>query len=358
MKKHIRILFICLLLPILSCERRPLVDLVNTHYIRVYIDEDIPNVTTGFYNESNVRPYYSSPGILRVTLADPQTGMTVSERFLRNIGEDHRGRYYDGYIVADPGTYSLLVYNFDMETTQVSDINNHLTTKAYTNEISAHQKSKIPSRSQLMASPSKAPGYDKVVYDPDHLFKVSCPEVVIPYADYIDTLKTPDGKYFRAESMIKSYYLQVRVKGLEFASSSVGLLTGVSGSGWIRSGDMDIIDPVTVYFNMFPGEGGAAGIVRGDDGSEVTVYTTFNTFGKIPEMSNHLEITFDFLTVYGKPYSETLDITDVFATDDAKKHRWLLIDHTIVIPEPPKVGGGGFDPGLEDWSDIEQDMII
>lgn len=340
-----------------SCERRPLMDLSNTHYVRVYINEDINNVTTGFYNENNVRPVYVAPDILRITLADPETGNIVAERFLRNKGEDKRGKYYDGYIVADPGVYSLMVYNFDMETTQITSINNHHEAKAYTNEIAAHLKTNIPSRAKISQKTSKVPGYDKVVYDPDHLFRVSCEEVCIPYTDFIDTLKTSDGDFLRAESMVKSYYLQVKVKGLEFASSSVGLLTGVSGSGWVKDGTMDTKDPVTVYFGMLPGLDEAVGVVKGDAG-EVTVYTTFNTFGKIPELNNELEITFDFLTVYGKPYSETIDITDVFATEEAQKNRWLLIDHTIEIPKPPEVGGGGFDPDLEDWGDVEQDMII
>lgn len=357
MRKLIHILALSLLFTTLSCERRPLLEMSNTHYIRVYIDEVIPNVTTGFYNESNRRPTYNAPGILRVTLADPETGAAKAERFLRNMGMDENGRYYDGYIVADPGVYSLMVYNFDVETTQVKDINNHFDAKAFTGEIASHLKSNIPSRSRRNSTKQKNQGFDKVVYDPDHMFRVACPDVLVPYVDFVDTLKTPEGKYFRAESMVQSYYLQVRVKGLEFASSSVGLLTGVAGSGWLMDGRMDKEDPVTVYFDMFPGQGPASGMVKGDEGT-VTVYTTFNTFGKIPAQQNHLEVTFDFLTVYGDPYSETLDITDVFATKEAQENRWLLIDHTIEIPEPPKVGGGGFDPGLDDWKDVESDVII
>lgn len=360
MRKTLRITALLLLLTLSACERRPLLDLQDTHYIRIYIDEEIPNVTTGFYDPNNVRPAYTSPGIMRVTLADRESGNIVSERFLRNMGEDERGKYYDGYIVATPGRYSLMAYNFDMETTQISDINNYYKAKAYTNEIAAHLKAKIPSRTEGSKA-QKAPGYDKVVYDPDHLFRVSHLDVVVPYVDYIDTLRTVDGGWFRAESDVHSYYLQVKVKGLEFATSSVGLLTGLSGSSWVKDGAMDVEDPVTVYFDLHPGHG-SAGIKQlsssGAPSSESVIYTTFNTFGKIPNLENELEITFDFLTVYGKPYSETLNITDVFATPEARNNRWLLIDHCIEIPEPPKVGGGGFDPGLDDWEDIESDIEI
>ena len=53
------------------CHRRPLVELSNTHYIRVYIDEQIKNVTTGFYDETLDKPDYESPEMLRVVLYEP-----------------------------------------------------------------------------------------------------------------------------------------------------------------------------------------------------------------------------------------------------------------------------------------------
>lgn len=331
-----------------SCERRPLVELSNTHYVRVYIDESLLNVTEGFYRDDSIRPGYKSPDIIRVILADPVSGQAKAERFLRNKGEDSKGTYYDGYIVADPGHYCLLAYNFDTESTIISEINNQKKAKASTNEIAPHLRSTIPSRAKKNITSKTEPDYEKIVYDPDHLFAASFGEVYIPYVDYVDTLRTPEGDHFHSKSIVKSYYLQVRVKGLEFSTSSVGLMTGMSGSSWLTSGLMDESDPVTVYFNM----------VHEENAEEAIIYTTFSTFGKIPDLTNELEITFDFLTIYGEPYSETLDISDLFNTKEAKENQWLLIDHTIVIPEPPEIKDGGFKPELEDWKDIESDIIL
>ena len=64
------------------------------------------------------------------------------------------------------------------------------------------------------------------------------------------------------------------------------------------------------------------------------------------------------MTVYGKPYYETIDITDVFSTPEALEHQWLLIDKTIVIPDPPPSAGGGFNPGVDEWGDIHTDITI
>lgn len=359
-----RSLFFFLLLLLASCERRPLMEANNTHYVRVYVDEALLNVTTGFYNSEYARPNYSSPEVLRLILADPVTGEARAERFLRDRGKDARGTYYEGYIIADPGIYTLMAYNFDTEATQISGNSNHKEAKAYTNEIASHLYTRITSRVTKSASDDGATTRnEKIVYEPDHLFAANCGEVDIPYTERIDTLAPVEGGYFTAQSIVKSYYLQVRVQGMEYASSSVGLLTGLSGSSWLNGGGMDLSDLVTVYFEMQPGENAATGIKKSSgtgegESSTVTLYTTFSTFGKLPDVDNDLEITFDFLTVYGEPYSETINITDEFATPEAINHQWLLIDHTIVIPPPPRSEGGGFNPGVDEWGDVETEIVI
>ena len=44
----IYLLFAVAVLAAGGCVRRPLVDIENTHYVRVYLDEQLLNVTTGF----------------------------------------------------------------------------------------------------------------------------------------------------------------------------------------------------------------------------------------------------------------------------------------------------------------------
>lgn len=354
MRKLVHILLLAAALFAVSCERRPLMELSNTHYVRIYLNEEIKNVTTGFYDEDSARPVYRTPDVLRVTLADPESGRVMAERFLRDKGEDERGVFYEGYIIADPGIYSLIAYNFDTETTVINSPHDHSMLSAYTGEIASHLRTKIPSRT------TRTPGeeVESIVYDPDHLLVANIPEVYVPYVDYVDTLRTPDGGYFYAESIVKSYYMQVRVKGLQYASSSVGLLTGMSGSAFLGSGSMNPGHHVTVYFEMQPEDSPSAGVRRSSD-DEAIIYTTFGTFGKLPDKQSELQITFDFLTVYGEPYSETFDITDLFSTPEAVNQQWLLIDHTIEIPEPPAVsGGGGFKPGVGEWGDVSIDIRI
>lgn len=358
----------------ISCERRELVELSNTHYVRVYINEDIKNVTMGFYNEENTRPKYSSPDILRLILSDPQTGKARAERFLRTKGEDERGTYYEGYIVADPGMYNLIAYNFDTEVCIVRNYNDYNNAKVYTNEIATHLKTRVSKnalkaiRKEMQKAMQKvAPGvtksseeYEKIVYDPDHFFLANCGNVYIPYSDELDTLRTPDMDYFVAESIVKSYYVQVKVKNIEYATSSLGLVSGMAGSAWLGLQEIDETDPATMYLELQPGEDNAAGLVKGEEPAEAVMYTTFNTFGKLLDADSRFAITFDFLTTHGGSYTTTLDITDYFSTPEAVDHQWLLIDEVIELPEPQPGtgGGGGFQPTVGEWEDVNTEIII
>lgn len=349
---------ICVIAMAVSCEKRPLMEISNTHYVRVYVDETILNVTTGFYNDAYNRPNYKSPSVLRVTLTDPATGDVKAERYLRNQGHDADGHYYDGYIIADPGEYQLIAYNFDTESTIIGSGNNHFQINAYTNEIASHLYTKIPSRSK---APSKDDGkggpVESIVYDPDHLFVADCGNVHVPYVNHIDTLKTPEGKpHFEATSIVKSYFIQIKIKGAQYVSSAVSLLEGMAGSTRLSDRTPSQDNPVTIYFEMNSDRDKARAA-----GDEAMIYTTFGMFGRTEGLTNLLEVTFDFMTTYGQPYSATFDITQDFSKPEAVDHQWLLLDHVIEIPPPPpgsSSGGGGFKPSVDDWGEVNTDIII
>lgn len=355
MSKSIRIFQTCVItvLTVLvgACDFRPLVEPGNTHYVRVYIDEHILNTTEGFYNLDHVKPEYKRPEIMRVTLGDKSTGRVVAERYLRNHGDDDHGHYYDGYIICDPGEWSLLAWNFDTEATQVSDPTDQQLAKAYTNKIASHLMAGIASRLDKNKGDTKTESTpEKIVYEPDHLFVSRDRDVSVPFSTAIDTLRTRNGEYFTASTIVETWYIQVNVKGLKYVSSALGLITGLGGSKKLFDAELDSEDPVTDYFEMTAG--------KVPDGSDTGVlYATFYTFGKIPGIESGFEVTFDFQTDYGKPYSVTFDITDEFKTENALKHRWIILDKTIEIPKG-STGGGGFAPGVNEWGDINTDIII
>ncbi len=355
-----------------ACDFRPLTEAGNTHYVRVYIDEHIPNTTEGFYDDTHAKPAYRRPEVMRVALADKATGRVVAERYLRNQGNDPQGHYYDGYIICDPGEWSLLAWNFDTEATLISSPSNIEEAKAYTNTIAAHlysalraslaaaksgaSKSEESAESVSKESVSKAEidlDNEKVVYEPDHLFVAKEENASIGYSETIDTLRTADREYFTASSIVEAWYIQVNVKGISRVSSSIALLSGLSGSKKLVTGELDPNDPVINYFEM-----NSTDVTKADEDTGV-LYTTFHTFGKLPEHSNGFKVTFDVTTKAGQAVSATFDITDEFSKDIAKERRWIILDRTIVIPDvPPGDQNGGFSPGVKDWSDVNTDLEI
>lgn len=330
-----------------GCERRPLEEMSNVHYVRVYADEVIKNINTGIYDPSLPVPEYRRPDIFRVGLYDKISGNLVSDRFLRGQGDDALGHYYDGYIVAEPGEYCLMAYSMGTQTTIVADEYVLGKAKVYTNTISPYLRSKLATRADKSELPIR--------YDPDHLFRARCEDVVIPISNEIDTLKNEEGKpYFIGCSLVQSWYIQIKVRNAHWVSSSVAMLGGISGSKWMYEGEIDRKDETEVYFDMY----NAANTKAGED-DIYTQFATFGMFGKIPDSPSELNLTFDFLTTYGARYAVTLDITDEFHEQDAIEHQWLIIDKVITIPDPPEnPEEGGMDPGLDDWEDYENDVEI
>lgn len=343
---------ILLLILLTACEHRPLVDLNNTHYIRVYLDEEIQNVTYGFYNENRRKPVYKRPTALRLTLCDPSTGEVVTERFLQQCGEDERGFYFEGHISARNGHYNLMVYSHGTETALIRNEQSYFGAEAYTNPIARHYYSYLPSVR------NEAPS-GHIVYEPDHLFLCTCERIHIRSKNRTDTLRNEQGDHFTAPTCVQSYYIQVRVKGVEYISTAASLLTGLSPAVTLHDRAMQTEEPVHIFFEM--NTLGHEKSARNGNGEESVIYTTFNTFGKLPEVTTELEVTFDFVTTDGRTQTERMDITPMFDTPQVIDHKWIIIDKEIVIDPPteqPHESSGGLSPEVSEWEDRETDFEI
>ncbi len=341
------LLFAVLLSLATSCEHRILLDRNNGHYIRVYLDEEIKNITCGIYNESYDRPSYTRPMILRAVLADPSSGEVRSETLLRNHGSDERGSYIDGHIGARDGEYCLLIYQMGSPVTLIKNPNNFYEMTAYTKPVTQHILSYLPKVSEELGS-------ERIMVQPEHLFADVCERVKIPASMKVDTLRNEEGDYFTARTIAKSYYLQLKIKGVEWVRAAAATLSGVSGSKQLCYEDAMVeSDPVNLFFSMNYAD------KRRDIGDEVSsavLYTTFNTFGKIPGITSLLTLNFEFTRTDGTTQVETIDITEVFKTPIVIEKQWILLEKEIVISPPD--GTGGLDPGVEGWKDIESSVTM
>lgn len=341
----------CLLLLMLltACEHRELSDPTDSHYIRIYLDEHIRNVNYGFYDETKEKPEYKTPRVMRVILSDKETGEFVSEQYLQQSGSDGYGNYIYGNLIVRPGEYNLLAYNFDTESTHVKNEKSYKDMEVYTNPINDDLKDRLQSVRSLEES-----RLEVVRYEPDHFFVANIEGLNLQSQAEEDTIKMKNNHFPMAESVVKTYYLQVNVKGVEYVRSAVALITGMAGSVKLHNRMMVSENPSTIYFNLKNGRS------KNRTGEMTTVgYASFNTFGKLLDVEGYIEITFEFHTIDDRVQTETIRVTDMFETQQVKEKQWIIIDKVIEI-EPPQDDsqGGGMSPGVSQWEEIESEITI
>lgn len=338
-----------------SCEHRPLEDpLFNENiFVKIYFDENIRNVHYGFYDETKRKPEYSSPQAMRVVFCDEASDKLVTERYLHDCGKDEHGYFIQGYMNVPHGRYNMLAYNFDTRDIKIRNDNLYSEMIAYTEPLSENEENRI------FRSRSNHASEDEVICrQPDHLF-VSRIEGVEVFTrenfEEADTIKDKDNSIPTAETIVKTYYLQFNVKGVEYVRSAVALISGMAGSKNMHADRMIKDNVVSIYFGLNNGKDNA----RRTTNETAVAYASFNTFGKLPDTEGYIDITFEFNTVYNTVQTETFRVTDMFETDEVKEKQWIIIDKVIeIIPPEGFEGGGGMAPGVKDWEEIEGSITI
>lgn len=327
-----------------SCEHRPLVDPSERDYIRVYFDEHIKNVSYGFYNDLPLETGYTTPKVLRIGLYNPTSGQQVYEGYLQHSGSDERGNYVDGYIPTIEGKYNLLINKFDGRSTFLKNELKYDEAQVYTKPISESIRKALASVRDVSELESGT-----ILNQPDHFFVESEESKEFKETFAMDTLRNADGDYFTARSVVKTYYLQINVKGAEYVSSASGYLTGLAGSVYLANRALNEEDESCIFFQLQSNHTNKRAIVS-------QAYTTFNTFGKIPSTEGKLYIVFEFKTTSGAVQVEEIEVTDLFETDMVKNEQWIIIDKLIEII--PNVSDGGMAPTVDDWGTITGDITI
>ena len=350
----IRLLLLMSVCVLTSCEHRPLedpIDFSKGRFLRVYFNEHIRNVSFGFYDASKQPSNYQSPVLLRVVCADPLSGEVVTERYLSDYGRDEKGYYIQGNISAPEGAYKLMAYTCDVEHVNFLYEYSFHSLMAYSVELSSSEANRVfPTRDEnvLINEP--------IHHQPGHLFVANVNNVYFGPEVLSDTIFTEAKSHPVAETIVKTYYMQVNVKGVEYVRSAVALITGMSGGKRIYNNEMLTDEPVSIFFSLNNGLDKA----RTDKETRVA-YATFNTFGKLPDVEGYIEISFEFKTIYNTVQTETFRVTDLFETPMVRDNQWIIIDKVIEIVPPEgeeDVTGGGLSPGVSDWEQIEGSITI
>ncbi len=338
MKRLYRYLVVALVvvLTVAGCQRRPLLDPNFTAELNVVINiKSLQNVTCDIYNPKIPLPTVE-PEMLRVLFYEPGKSKVAGESYISSLSTDADGnRVLSGRVNVLPCDYEMVVYNFDLRSAQIRNDQSHSTIEAYSAPVSELLSSRFNTRAGQRLD---------IRYQPDHVLVATNPEEHIPWHDEMHTI------HAEASSVVESFYLQVKVEGLQWVSSAQAVISGVAGSNLI--GERKRVDnPETaVYFTL----------VKSEDDGKAVLCNVFNTFGRIEESNNELWISFDINTVDGRTETREYNITHLFESDLCKQHRWLLLDQTIVIdpPSTPPTAGGGFLPEMEDWQEEHHEVIL
>ena len=355
-----RILLLLGLAVAISCERRPLEDPSEAIGISIKVDvKAVTNVNTNVRN--TVRLYGSNtslwdsklaqldPEMMRVLVYDPRTDRLLTQSFVSSTEVDENGnKVFNGTLGISHGDYNFLVYNFDTPTTQVTAENTESSIIAYTDEITPQMKAKYIGTKAF--DDEKIDSLYKNIsirYEPEHLLVGNQRGVRISPHDTLVIVHT------EASTIVDTYYLQVRVEGLEFASSATAVISGLSPSNRIGLNKRTLEPSSAVIFEMQKGQDIAI-----DSENKDVLCAVFNTFGKINEASSELYVTFNVFDTAGNLLKYSVNMDDIFNTEAARENHWLIIDESylqIVIPDPgtnPKPQtNGGFQPQVDDWEE-------
>ena len=335
---------VLILAPVFSCNRRPLEDMIEQVALRVDVNvKAVANVSCDIYNENIPVPSVNTD-MMRVMVYDPATKNLLTQSFISNKTIENGDQVLSGMLNISYGNYDFLIYNFDTPTTQISGENNENSILGYTTEI--------PEVMRTRYLGTKADEYENVHinYEPDHLLVAHESNLRVSPRDTLIVIKTT------ARTIIDTYYIQIHVEGMQYASSATAIINGLSPANLFGIEER-IDDPTAaVCFDMvkstdfrLPGQ------------NKDVLCAVFNTFGKVPEATSNLHVTFNVIDTGGNLQQKDINLDTVFKSEDAINHHWLLIDETWTIVDPGQhqtTGGGGFQPQVDDWEKEQGDIVL
>lgn len=367
MTKTMRNVFLMLAVLVLSaaCNRRDLNDANELVRINIKINVNaITNVTTNI--RESVKPYGSNvslwepkleqldPKMMRVLVYDPASDRLLTQSFVSNEQIDAEGnKVFTGTLGISHGDYNFLIYNFDTPTTQVTAENMENSILAYTNEISPSARAAYLGTKAEDGETADPYANVSIRYEPEHLLVANRRDVRISPHDTLVVIET------EARTVIDTYYIQIRVDGLQFASSATAVISGLSPSNHIGLNERTIDPSAAVVFEMQKGQDME---IPGEN--KDVLCAVFNTFGKIDEISSDLFVTFNVFDTAGKLRQYTANLDTVFDSELAHLYNWLIIEDTyIVIPDPQggqpdNPSGGGFQPKVDDWDEEVGEIVL
>lgn len=250
---------------------------------------------------------------------------------------DFRGKT-GGQIKVEVGTYRILCYNNDTEAVLFRNTSSFDTHEGFTRNGSIFES--IYGNSAHTAPRAEGAEDERVLICPDMMWGCNAIDVEVTEAG-IDFICVPT-------ELICTYTYEIRnVKNLEHATQMCGSLSGMSSSMRLVTEELGT-ECVTLPFEAT------------SDGVS-TITGKFYTFGHHPEnAAAHRMLLYVWMDDGSKYYygrnSDKFNVTQQIHAVPDKRRVHIIIDG-LDLPQPIE-GDGGFDPSVDDWTDVEQDIIM
>lgn len=352
-KRMFILVFAVLMVAGTGCHRRPLEDMMERISIRVDVNiKAVANITTHVYNEHIPMPDLNTD-MMRVMVYDPKTKNLLTQSFISNKTISANGdQVLSGELNISYGNYDILVYNFDTPTTMVTGENNENTILCYTDPLPVSVRDYY--LSNLKATKAEDP-YDgmSINYEPDHVLVAREENLHVSPHDTVVVITTT------AETIVDTYYVQIHVENMQYATRAHALISGLAPSNLMGLNRRTLSPTTAVCFDL---NMSTDSTIVGSN--KDVLCATFNTFGKIEDVSSDLYVQFNVIDSGGNLQSKTFNLDTIFKTEDAIERHWLLIDETwtltppVTPPEPPEGSGGGFQPTVDDWEEEHGEIAI
>ena len=342
-----------LLMTLVACERRPLEEPSEYVEIKVQVNvQAVANVKVDVYNEYIPTPDVNTD-VMRVLVYDPVTKKLLTQSFIQGKSYAEDGsQILTGSLNIAYGNYDILVYNFDTPETKVTGESDENEILAYTEEIPAAQKARYSGRTK---AGDEGSSFEDLMnldmrYEPDHLLVAREQNLRVSPHDSIIVIHT------EARTVVDSYYLQIHVEGMQYASSAMAVISGLSPSNHIGLDERTEDPSIAVAFDLNKSQD-----PRLETENKDVLCAVFNTFGKIPEVESELIVTFNVIDVAGNLQQYQTSLDQIFLTEDAIERHWLIVNETWVIENPlpnENPSNGGFQPSVDDWEEEHGEIAI
>lgn len=283
--------------------------------------------------------------------------------FFYSVDEPARYRRFDfpnatgGYIELPAGKYRIISYNNDTETVQFSSTDNYAGHTAFTRTGDILE----PLYGSGISSSASTDNGERVVIVPDNLWGCSVQEVEVSQSGSwhtfreFDARSAADGEADSVQTitlpphdMLCHYSYEVRnVKNIERLSRVSGTLSGMASKMNMVTEDLDP-EPVTLAVSGRPDV--ASRKIRGE----------FLTFGYNAATNARHRMSFYVVMDNGSKYTlrntPNLDVTEQVDTVSNRRRVHIIIDG-LELPDTSQ-SAEDFDPTVDDWGIIEQDINI